>query len=59
VCAAGWLDDAGTPQPCGIIQRVGACSDVCTRRVGAGGYYPLCRGGGDWSAQVITVYLAP
>jgi hypothetical protein len=59
VCAAGWLDDAGTPQPCGMIQRVGACSDVCTPRVGAGGHYPVCGGGDASNAQVVTVYLAP
>jgi hypothetical protein len=59
VCAAGWLDDAGTPQPCGIIQRAGPCSKVCTPRAGAGGYYPVCRGADGSNAQVITVYLAP
>ena len=60
VCAAGWIDGSGTVQGCGIIQRVGSCSAVCSAPKTSAQYYPDCTPpGGVDNAQVVTVYLDP
>ena len=53
VCAAGWLDDAGDVEPCGIIQLVGPCRAVCSGWNDGGLYWLRCGG----SSAVITTYL--
>jgi len=58
VCAAGYDDGSGTLQGCGIIERVGPCSEACGQLEGEQYYRSCSSDGGETSAaQVITVFL--
>jgi hypothetical protein len=60
-CAAGHLDAGGNVLPCGMIQLVGACDDVCDAPASGTTYYPGCSDApGDADSRtthVVTTYL--
>jgi hypothetical protein len=63
VCAAGYVDENGDVQSCGILQRLGPCTTYCEPLTGDGGsYYPGCAAtpideAPGLTSQVITVFL--
>ena len=57
VCAAGYDDGSGTLQSCGIIQRLGSCTDACGSLTGGTHYASCSAGAGQSSSSVVTVFL--
>jgi hypothetical protein len=61
-CAAGYPDGSGNLESCGIIQRLGSCSDYCTPLYD-GEYHmfcatePLSQGWQGLTMAVVTVFL--
>jgi hypothetical protein len=57
-CAAGHLTPEGATVDCGIIRRVGDCSNLCAGEKNSKGYFTSCTlPGGALVTEVITTYL--
>lgn len=59
-CAAGHVDAQGAVAPCGMIQILGSCEDLCQSAHPQRGYYRKCSPTGaasDREDNVITVFL--
>jgi hypothetical protein len=58
-CAAGHLDEQGQVVPCGIVQILGSCDEICAKEQPKYGYYRKCDAGGSSGQkdEVVTVFL--